>query len=171
MGRGDAALVNSFWLDTDQNGSYDTELFRNNKTTACAMFGGTVPVCDVLAGGINAGQNEYSFFLHAGLIPFMYRTGEGVDLENDTTGNGNPDPNSGNLPGYFLGIDPYRTGGPFATEGKYAYAGLSDLPASGDHDYQDMGVRISVPEPASLALVALALGGLAWMRRRATTTG
>lgn len=165
MGRGDASLVNSFWLDTDQNGSYETELFRNNKTTACAMLGGTAPVCDVLAGGIDAGQNQYSFFLHAGLIPFMYRTGNGIDLEND--GLGNPDPHTQDgSPGYFVGMDPYRIGSPFATEGKYAYVGLSDLPAVGDHDFQDMGVRISVPEPGSLALLGAALGGMAWVRRR-----
>lgn len=39
------------------------------------------------------------------------------------------------------------------------YASLSYLPEPGDPDFQDMGVRISVPEPTSLLLLESDLVG------------
>jgi hypothetical protein len=68
-----------------------------------------------------------------------------------------------------LGIDPYVATTTFQAEGRVAFAGLTDRHGElGDHDFQDMGVRISVetPEPGTLALLGVALSGLAVARKR-----
>ena len=62
-------------------------------------------------------------------------------------------PITGSYPGYMLAVDPYLATGLYQTQGKAVFAGLTDRPreyANGvllDHDYQDMGVRISVMHP------------------------
>ncbi|MCV2355622.1 PEP-CTERM sorting domain-containing protein [Paucibacter sp. B2R-40] len=164
MGKGDATSTNHFYVDaTDDNIVNYVELFRGGVTTSCAMFGGTTPSCDKknVAGG-----NEFTFSLKAGRISFAYMTGSGVLLENSGAGNGNPDTAPGQLPGYFLGVDPYQAAGQYQTSGSSVYAGLTDAPAASDHDFQDMGVRISVvPEPSGIALAFAGLAGLAYSRR------
>jgi hypothetical protein len=176
MGKGDASLSNSFYLDINGDGLYNTNgvgtpggerLFLGKTTNSCSVVGNT-PSCSTTSGGFGAGQNQYTFALSAGNILFAFETGNGVLLENDGTGNGNPDPHTATgLPGYFLGVDPYLATKTYQTSGTAVYAGLSDLPNTGDHDFQDLGVRISVvPEPGGLALVLAAFGGLALTRRR-----
>jgi hypothetical protein len=116
-------------------------------------------------------QNLYTFDLPAGFVPFQFRTGLGIILDNTGAGLGNPDPHSQNQPGYFLGMDPYLATGTYQAAGSAFYAALSDLPASGDHDFQDMGVRISVvPEPATYGagLVIVVAGLTSWWTRRRT---
>ena len=179
MGAGNSTLRNNFYLDWNYDGDYDDpgeHLFADDNgdgtgTPPCPVTpaGATRPSCDKGSGGYPV-QNEYKFYLRAGAIPFAYQTGRGVWLENDGTGLGNPDQGT-NQPGYFLGCDPYLVTGPYQTGCQHsAYAGLSDLPIDehgvGDHDYQDMGVRISVPEPGSLALLGLGMFGIGFARRR-----
>lgn len=112
-----------------------------------------------------------TYALAAGWVPFRYLASIGQSYEryvtNDGSG-GNPDPND-DAPGYFLGCDPYQVSGPWTNTCATAYIGLTDRPerSAPDHDYQDLGVRISVPEPGSLALVGVGLLGLAGLRRRA----
>ena len=66
------------------------------------------------------------------------------------------------------GLDPLAGDGPQWV----AYIGFADRHGSeqlhvGDHDFQDMTVRVEVvPEPGAAGLLALGLGALGWARRR-----
>ena len=65
-------------------------------------------------------------------------------------------------------------GSQYKTSGSAVYAGLTDLPSglAGDHDYEDLVVRVSVPEASNLLLLSAGLLGLGLARRRrsASTT-
>ncbi|MGZ3271868.1 MAG: PEPxxWA-CTERM sorting domain-containing protein, partial [Croceibacterium sp.] len=52
------------------------------------------------------------------------------------------------------------SGSPAIGPGAVAYIGLSDLPfTSGDHDFQDLGVKVTaIPEPATWAMMLLGIG-------------
>jgi hypothetical protein len=146
LGDGNAALNNTFQVFT--GGSWVT-LFTGS-STGCNVSGAT-PSYSCGAG------SQASFDLGAGFVPFRYITGS-VEPVTLTNGVNNPDP-QGNEPAFFLGADPYLVGG---TGNEFnnlsaVFAGLTDLPAPGDHDFQDLGVRISVPEPGTIALFGVGL--------------
>jgi hypothetical protein len=179
MGGGDSTLQNRFLVDF---GSGFKQIFQDSHvgvdgglTNPCPVGpGSTIPACDHLTEG-TAGvgpfvQNQYTYFFSAGLIPFQYITGDGLfTLTND--GTNNPDPHATASAGYFLGVDPYLATGTFQESGTAVYAGLTDrgTPVGSppiDHDFQDMGVRISVPEPGSIFLIGIGMVGLAFGRRK-----
>jgi hypothetical protein len=168
MGAGDSSFANSFWVNT---GSGYTQIFQDgqasNPTNPCGVSG-TAPVCALTSGGF-PGQNQYTFTFGPGLIAFGFGiNGAAPALFNDGRSNGD----LGQAPGFFLGMDPYLAGGPWENIGKVAYVGLTDRPSTTDHDFQDMGVRISVgsvPEPASWAFMLAGFGLVGFtMRSRRT---
>lgn len=116
-----------------------------------------------------ANNPNQTFFFNAGYVPFRYLASIGTagadTFTNDGTNNPDPDVLRG---GYFLGVDPYLATAAFQNSGAAVYAGLSDggLAVGMDHDYQDLGVRITVPEPGSIFLLGGGLLGLAGLRKR-----
>lgn len=162
MGSGNAVSDNSFQVFT---GGVWQPLFSNlgaDATNPCGAAG-AIPVITCTPG-----VNQFTFNFGAGFVAFRYITGAGVTLTN---GVNNPDTALGTDPGFFLGADPYLVGG---TGNQFArlpavFAGLTDLPALGDHDFQDLGVLISVPEPGTIALFGVGLLAVAFtfgFRRR-----
>jgi len=157
MGDGNAANHNQFELFL---GGVWNLLFDNNVTAPCAVAPAATAPTNCAAGSTG------TFFINAGLVPFRYLASIGTAPDTFTNdGRGNPDPH-GNRGGYFLGVDPYLATGVFQNSGTTVYAGLTDLPGAGDHDFQDMAVRISVPEPGSIFLLGLGLLGLVAGRSR-----
>lgn len=179
MGRGDASDQNEFQVFV--NGNWTT-LFDNRTTPPCQVSAiSTTPVCV-------PGVNEFTVVLPSGPIPFRYLASIGtvnadtfVNFDPTNGAHDNPDTNNGLRGGYFLGIDPYLASGPFQNAGSAAYAALTDLPAPGDHDFQDLAARIVAvpaisPKPPINTVPVLGEGGflllvagfiaLAWLRLR-----
>lgn len=148
-GSGDANYQNQFYV----NGV----LLYDNKTTS------------------TTGPNPKGPYLfQAGFIPFSYIanvTGSN-SLPTTLIVNGSNTADPATAAAFFLGFDPYAVSGTYTTSGTAAvYVGLTDhAEGVGDHDYQDLTVKIKivgVPEPGTLALAAIgASGAVAAIRRR-----
>lgn len=133
VGKGDSVLQNSFQVNT---GSGFQTLWGPAGTPVAYPPASTV---------------FYDLSLPAGAIAFRWVTGN-----NFVVNNGSSDLLSQN-PGFFAAVDPYLATGTFQTSSDVVYLGLTDLPGAGDHDFQDLGVRLSaVPEPASILLLSAA---------------
>jgi len=133
--------------------------------------------------GVSGNPPQYTgysvtHFLAAGLIPFQFvNLDAGFTVGNVGSTSTTYDPVNNNHPNkhdnpdgahFFLGVDPYLANGQYDTSGRAVFAGLTDRGylVDGDHDYEDLVVRISVPEPGILALLMAGLLGFGVLRRR-----
>lgn len=167
MGKGDAGNHDIFQVNT---GSGWTTLWDNlSATNGTCGGGGATPS----SPNCSTPGSQQTLNFAAGLLLFQYvNLTTGLSAINDGSHNLSPDhapfPTG---PGYFLGVDPYLATGQNDAAGRVVYAGFTDngftAAGSGDHDYEDLAVRIStVPEPGSMALLGLGLLAMAGVRRR-----
>ena len=157
MGKGDSVDHDIFqlWL----NGAWTTVWDNQSASNGTCGVSGTTPNC-------SSSLSQQSYYLNAGLIAFQFENVTTGDFSvNDGTNNFKDNLNG---PAYFLGVDPYLAGSQYQTSGAAVYAGLTDLPygLAGDHDYEDLVVRVSVPEASNLLLLSAGLLGLGLVRRR-----
>jgi len=170
MGKGDAVDRNLFQLFL--GGAWTTVFDTQGSHGTCGASGSS-PVIDCSPAGSSVSFMLAASDLFAGdLIPFQFvnLTTPGTAI-NDGTNNISPeDPPYPSQGGYFLGCDPYLATGAYQDTCNAVYAGFTDrgftAQGVGDHDYEDLIVRVSVPEPGSLLLVGAGLLGLAGLRHR-----
>ncbi|MEJ2565972.1 MAG: PEP-CTERM sorting domain-containing protein [Gammaproteobacteria bacterium] len=177
MGQGDATDHNVFqvWDPTSGATGAWLTIFDNKSSDNCGASGSSVPTITCT----NPGSSVRIYF-DAGLIAFrdvnLTTTGAIGETQllcpagcatNDGSNNHSPDKDG--LAGYFLGMDPYLTSTQYDTVGRATYIGFTDRGCTGttcDHDYEDLVVRASVPEPGTIFLLGAGLLGVGVGRRK-----
>lgn len=176
MGKGDATDHNLFQVYL--NGAWTTVWDNQSASNGTCGASGNPPAIICSTVGSSVGFN-----FPAGYIPFRFvnLTTPGTATNDGTGGNISPDkppyPSTG---GFFLGVDPYQATGQYDTTGQAVYAGFTDrgftAPGVGDHDYEDLIVRMSVSGAPSIPTLSewgmiilsslLALGTILSLRRQ-----
>ena len=119
--------------------------------------------------------DSFTMTLGAGAIPFVFTAsrdagpngGTGCVLKDGSTTNAQS--HSG-CADYFIALGQSTVIPGLTSPGeRFAYIGLTDLPFPGDHDFQDLSVKVEqIPEPGTLAIIGAGLMGIGtWWRRGA----
>jgi PEP-CTERM motif len=151
-GHGNSILPNEFWVGANELAA---EAAGN---VFCTQPG------DTSCGGVasTVGQH-FTLTLAAGPISFGFTFGP---TNSNVLLNGQRSDSLGAYIAQLLGNSGDPTVPNDGPSAPFALLGLSDSPYPGDHDFQDLTVLVTEPEPASIALLGSALLGMAFGVRR-----
>lgn len=177
----DASFGNAYGI----TGFHSSNLYLTEDALVTFEFGGSgdaiyqnrffvndVLLYDNKTASTNGPNTTGPYYFTAGFIPFKYVANvTGTEgFPTTTIVNGSNTANPATAAAFYIGFDPYAVSGTFTTSGTASvYMGLSDhAEGAGDHDFQDLTIKVSivgVPEPGAVALAAIgAVGVLAAVR-------
>lgn len=156
-GYGNASNINEFWIGPDRLTAEANGWFFCNRDCTGAL-GNALPASTV-------GQS-FDVALPVGPIPFGFAFDQGAGPHTLLNGQRN-DANGAYMvttADSFANLSNIPNAGPNAI----AVIGLTDnqFSQNADHDFQDLTVQVSVPEPLSLVALGLGIGALGLVRRK-----